>query len=204
VPTEQLGKAAELIRLHPEIYAPSPPSPMIRIGGMAHLYPRFKCVGIALFFTLTTSQECHIPCSTQNVERSDTSLPYPKLHIYAQSLLDGKNLVDLEDLVDGMNLSMEWGEQNLQLDGNTDVEWARWRIETLGKSGASRLRNPHSSLNPESRRNTWETTVRDENKKKRQSLKVRDKLAHAILERRAERSTVTQRKVLLIACDRGA
>ena len=99
----------------------------------------------------------------------DTSLPYPKLHIYAHSLLDGKNIIDLEDLVDGMNLSMELGEQNLQLDGSTDVEsrdgeLRRWRS----------LRNPHSGPNPESRRDTWETTVRDENEKKPQSLKVRD------------------------------
>jgi len=41
--------------------------------------------------------------------------------MYAQSLIDTKNSVDLQDLIDGMNLSEEWGEENLDLEGTTDT-----------------------------------------------------------------------------------
>lgn len=37
--------------------------------------------------------------------------------------MDTKNGVDLEDLIGGMDLSEEWGEQNLDLKGYTDTKW---------------------------------------------------------------------------------
>ncbi|ERF72001.1 hypothetical protein EPUS_09367 [Endocarpon pusillum Z07020] len=92
--------------------------------GMEHQYPRFKFVGLALFFILMTSQAWrHLPCTPENIEYSHTGLPYPKLDIFAQSLLDTWTLVDLDHLVDGMNLTLEWGEANLNLDGTIDAEW---------------------------------------------------------------------------------
>lgn len=36
--------------------------------------------------------------------------------------MDTKNGVDLEDLIGGMDLSEEWGEQNLDLKGYTDTK----------------------------------------------------------------------------------
>jgi len=120
--TEQLEKATSILRSREEEYVSFRPSAMKALEGMHHLYPRFKCVGLALFFVLTTSQECHVLCSPENFERSSTGMPYPKLSVYAQTLLDTYNRVDLDDLVDGMNLSIDWGEKNLNLEGSTDVE----------------------------------------------------------------------------------
>ncbi|KAK8040906.1 hypothetical protein PG994_013913 [Apiospora phragmitis] len=54
-------------------------------------------------------------------------LPYPKPEYLVQSLLETQRLVDLEDLVDGMNLSEEWGEQHLDLDRTCSVEYAQWK-----------------------------------------------------------------------------
>jgi hypothetical protein len=48
-----------------------------------------------------------------------------------QSLPDSNSLVDLDDLVGGVNLLAEWGVENLELNGSLDVEWGRWKIETL-------------------------------------------------------------------------
>lgn len=56
-------------------------------------------------------------------------LPYPKLPIYAQSLPDTMNFVDLEDLIDGMNLTLDWGMENLDPDGIIDGDWDRRKAE---------------------------------------------------------------------------
>lgn len=172
VPNADLDKASALIRSHDTAYSPFRPSAMKALRGMHHLYPRFKFIGVALFFVLTTAQECHIRCSPENFERSKTGMPYPKLSIYAQSLLDTNNLVDLDDLVDGMNLSVEWGLENLQLDGSFDAGWGCWKIETLRQAGASGLELPLNLESPRSRRETWEHTASAEQKKKRQGWKL--------------------------------
>jgi len=41
-----------------------------------------------------------------------------------QSLLDMNDLVRLTDLVDGMDLSEEWGEVHRELVGTNDIAWA--------------------------------------------------------------------------------
>ena len=86
-------------------------------------YPRFKKIGVDLRFILIPSEDCHLDCLPSKVERSQMGLPYPKLEIFAQSLLDRMEGVDLEDLVDGMNLSEEWGLENLDLDKTNDIDW---------------------------------------------------------------------------------
>ena len=56
------------------------------------------------------------------MERSLNGLPYPQLEVFAPSLLDTLDSVDLEDLVDGMNLTEQWGIENLDLSGTNDVD----------------------------------------------------------------------------------
>lgn len=98
---------------------------MHHVGSFEHLYPRFKLVGVALFFLIIPSQYCHISCEPANFEFGQTGIPFPKLDVFAQSLLDTCNLIGLDDLIDGMNLSTAWGEEHLDLDGITDVDWAK-------------------------------------------------------------------------------
>jgi hypothetical protein len=131
VPTELVETAAQLFRDQPDKYEPFRPSALSRSGGMVHLFPRFKFKGLRLFFILMSSQACHLPCSFENIEYSHMGLPYPKLPIYAQSLLDIMNFVNLDDLIDGMNLTLEWGIQNLELEGTIDADWARWKADLL-------------------------------------------------------------------------
>jgi hypothetical protein len=80
------------------------------------------------------SDDAHIECVTTNIERSQRDLPYPKLDVFAQSLLDTYNPVDLADLIDGMDLQDGWGEQNLDLEGNMDAEWAETMNEKISPS----------------------------------------------------------------------
>jgi hypothetical protein len=113
-----------------EAFLPQEPVP----SSLRHTFPRFKKRGVAFFFTLYPSEDCHFACKPSNIEYSRNNLPYPKLHIFAQSLLDTNDLVDLQDLVDGMDLSEEWGEQHLDLEGTNDVEWAERKNEKIRAS----------------------------------------------------------------------
>jgi hypothetical protein len=171
VTTEKLETAANLFRAEPDRFKPFRPSALTRIQGMDHLYPRFKFVGLSCFFILMTSQACHLPCEPGNIEYSQTGLPYPKLPVFAQSLIDTWNGVDLDDLVDGMNLTLEWGEANLDLDGTVDRDWARWRTDTLhGKA----MHEDHPLWGTQKRRDIWEEVVSADGKKNRQRHKYQE------------------------------
>lgn len=171
VPTELVDTAANIFRTEKDRFEPFRPSALVRVRGIEHLYPRFKFVGLRLFFVLMTSQACHLPCEPKNIEYSHTGLPYPKQHVFAQGLLDTWNLVDLEDLVDGMNLTVEWGEANLDLEGTIDADWGRWRADALHDGKASIGDVPMWCSHPMKRRDVWEETVSAEAKRYRQRHK---------------------------------
>ena len=95
-------------------------------------------------------------------------LPYPKLPVYVQSLMDTKTGVDLEDLIDGMDLSEEWGEQNLDLEGYTDTKWLEGYFGAFREDGRDEM---FISIDPTpvSRRQMWQEFVR--NKQRRMGWK---------------------------------
>jgi hypothetical protein len=171
VPTDQLESAAALYRDKPDTFEPFQPSALSRDQGMEHLFPRFKFEGLRLFFILMSAQAWHIPCRPENIEYSSTGLPYPKLPIFAQSLLDTRNFVDLEDLVDGMNLTLNWGIENLDLEGTIDTDWARWKAKLLFGEQAPEDDVPGWCADPKKRLSAWTEMVSDEAKKMRQGHK---------------------------------
>lgn len=171
VPTELLEKAANLFRAQSTVFEPFRPSALSRPCGLEHLYPRFKFVGLSVFFILMTSQAWDMPCKPENIEYSHNGIPYPKLPVYAQSLLDTWNGVDLDDLVDGMNLTPEWGEENLNLEGTVDTEWFRWREIVLYGEKARHDQTPSWCSNPMKRRDIWHDTASAEAKERRQGWK---------------------------------
>ena len=67
-------------------------------------FPHFKLCDLLLWFKIIPSQESHIKCDPWNFVWDRMGLHYPKLDIFAQSLLDTRNLVDLIDFVDGMDI----------------------------------------------------------------------------------------------------
>jgi hypothetical protein len=70
-------------------------------------------------------------CNSTNFERSKMGLPYPRLELFTQNLFDTGNHSGLTDLVDGMNLSEDWGEEALDLSGFSDIKWQQWKHDTV-------------------------------------------------------------------------
>ncbi len=104
-----------------------------------HTFPRYRLNhdGPLFDFCLVPSDDWRFECVFDNFEYSaQKRIPYPKLHLFAQSLLERQDFNDLQDLVDGMDLTEEWGENNLNLDGSGE-EYMRWVAEKSEKIRAA-------------------------------------------------------------------
>ncbi|KAK2751713.1 hypothetical protein FQN55_009154, partial [Onygenales sp. PD_40] len=162
VPTDLLETAAQIFNSEPhnQTYKPCRPD-RPRFASLLHTFPRFKIRGVDLYFVLIPDHDAYIHCIPSNLERSQTGLPYPKLPLFARSLLETDDEVGLTDLVDGMNLSEEWGRENLDLDGIIDNAWA---VEKNEKIRASVPLTDFSCLlehyiRPASKEEIWKETV---------------------------------------------
>ncbi|EEP79008.1 predicted protein [Uncinocarpus reesii 1704] len=101
-----------------------------------------------------------------------------RLSVYAQSLLETLNLVDLDDLVDGMDLTTEWGETNLKLDGTADAAWGRWRADFLNNGEKAEDGDiPQWCFNPPNLLEIWQETTSPEAKQHRQGWKYHPRMA---------------------------
>lgn len=129
---------------------------------MYYAFPRFKMKGVSFWFLLVPSEDCYLDCKPSNFERSKMGLPCPKLELFAQSLLERGDRVALTDLVDGMNLTEEWGGLHLDLDGTNDIEWARRKNEKIRASVPLTEDSCllELSVTPFSKKETWEQIVR--------------------------------------------
>lgn len=99
-------------------------------------------------------------------------MPYPKLHVYAQSLLDTGNRLDLQNLVDGMSLTESWGEKNLNLEGTPDRDWLMWRASLLGNANYPEWCDK-PELGPK-KRDIWYRMASSDAKRRRQGWKFKE------------------------------
>jgi len=101
-----LEQASAVVQEDPfrQLYETCPPASP-QLYSLHHTFPRFKRKGVALWFVIVPSDDCHLECEPANFERSEMGLPYPKLEIFAQSLLATNSMVALTDLIDGMDLT---------------------------------------------------------------------------------------------------
>ncbi|KKZ61452.1 hypothetical protein EMCG_03934 [[Emmonsia] crescens] len=135
IPDSQHDQAVQIFASKSDILKPCEPLPLQRQDSQNHKYPRFKVIDRTDFWLLVPASYCHISCEVDNIEWSLGHLPYPKLHIYIQSLIDTKMEGDLSDLIDGMDLTYEWGLKNLNLGGVTDTEWLKWLMQGMRDDG---------------------------------------------------------------------
>jgi hypothetical protein len=171
VPDDKLAAAEALFSNRPNEFEPFRPLPMVSRQYLDGFFPRFKFVGISLFLVILPSRASHLKCCSENIEYSAIGLPYPRLPVYVQSLLDTLNRVDLTDVIDGMNLTPEWGETNLTLDGTVDPDWGRWAADLRASGKAREDQIPNWCRNPPKRRDLWMEASTTESKLKRQGIK---------------------------------
>jgi hypothetical protein len=82
-----------------------------------HTYPCLRLKGYDFYVVLVPSSNCFVdPSCANHVERSRHGVPYASLVQFARSLLVQQQWADIADLIDGMNLDVEWGLQNIDFD----------------------------------------------------------------------------------------
>lgn len=165
MPTERLREASALL-VSADTYETYPPRPPY-MWSLLHTFPRFKVIGKALCFTLIPSDDAHLDCITPNIERSQMGLPYPTLEIFAQSLLDTRDITAITDLIDGMDLTEQWGFEFLKLDAENDLAWTRRKNEKIQASvpasqDSCLLELPTNTINL---KETWHAIVRDKERR---------------------------------------
>ncbi|KAI0888618.1 uncharacterized protein GGS22DRAFT_61133 [Annulohypoxylon maeteangense] len=168
VPTDSFERASAMFIVTPlsETYEPwvkiQP-----QVGSLKHTYPQFRLKGVNFSFFIIPAFEYFIRCEPSNFEKSEREIPFPKLECFAQSLLDTQRYLDLTNLIDGMDLSEEWGEEHLNLDKPGEIEYAKEKNEKIvaslseyPNSRPSRLRDTPMDL-----RQKWQTIVRTKQKR---------------------------------------
>lgn len=100
----------------------------------------------------------------RNSLTSAGGLPYPKLPVYVQSAIDSKSLLDLEELVDGMNLAEEWGHRELDLEGHTDTKWLEDYAQAFRDDGVDEM-FIFVDPTPVSRKEIWTHAVRNKHRR---------------------------------------
>jgi hypothetical protein len=168
VPNEKLDSASSLLKSEPfsNLYEPCAPR-AVQPYSLLHTFPFFKRKGQVLWIQLVLAWDCHFDCAPSNFETDQPGFPYPRLEVLAQSLLDMNDLVGLTDLIDGMDLSEEWGEEHLELDGTNDIVWAQRKNEAIRASvptshGSCFLELSEAAIN---RREIWSNIVRGKAKR---------------------------------------
>lgn len=118
-------------------YVRVPPRPSVQPGSLRHTYPRFRSRHLGFYFVLVPSDHIRLALEPVNLQRSHHGLPYPKLHVLIQSFLEANDRVSLCDVVDGSDVSEEWGSKHLALDGSSDTAWACWKNKLILESTRS-------------------------------------------------------------------
>lgn len=123
IPADLVTAAENLFRSD-DAFASLEPTELAPVSRM-HAYSRFGTCGSNHQFVIVPDYEVHLDCRTIEITHRLRGLPYPSLRDFAQSCIERRNQVEICDFVDETNLSEEWGEGNLELDGMHNVGWVR-------------------------------------------------------------------------------
>ncbi|KAF5551070.1 hypothetical protein FMEXI_3553 [Fusarium mexicanum] len=162
VPAHLIDKAVALLQSEPHSATYHVAKPWdTPSSSLIHTWHRFKHCETNFSFVLVPDRDVHIVCEPSNFTRSLRGLPYPKLDVFIQSCLDSGDELQLCDVIDGTDLPEEWGEENLELDGTNDVEWAIEANERGRKSKNEKFANWCTfPINRKCRRAMWQSYVR--------------------------------------------
>ncbi|KAF4950129.1 hypothetical protein FGADI_8398 [Fusarium gaditjirri] len=162
VPTNLVEKAVALLQSEPHSATYHAVEPWDKpSSSLIHIWHRFKHNETNFCFIIVPERDIYIVCEPSNFTRSLRGLPYPKLDVYIQSCLDTGDELQLCDVIDGTDLPEEWGEENLELDGTNDVEWAKEANKRGSDSHDEKFSEwPTFASNRKSRRAMWQSYVR--------------------------------------------
>ena len=88
-------------------------------------YPRFQSVGIKHWFILVPADDLCLKCEPSNFIHSVRGLPYPRLDIFINTILERHDMLELEDVIDGTDVTEAWGKEHLDLSGTYNNAWAQ-------------------------------------------------------------------------------
>ena len=139
MPDSGFPAATQLIDSQPEKFERVDP-PMPQLSSLIHTYPRYRstqedCNELG-FYIMPSSEDFLGDLDDSLIERSENNIPYPKLEVFAQNLVSVQKWDHLTALVDGMDLSLEWGQQNLRLGtlSEEEVEYAKAKTKKYAES----------------------------------------------------------------------
>lgn len=97
--------------------------------------------GVCFYFILIPASDYFIDPSLDCCELSIKGIPYPKIHLFARSLLVLQYPSNLCDFIDGQDLDKEWGESNLDFDElqQKGLEFTRKQNDVLEQMGLGSL-----------------------------------------------------------------
>ncbi|KAK6434463.1 hypothetical protein LTR95_009352 [Oleoguttula sp. CCFEE 5521] len=148
VPNSDFAAATQLIDSMSEKFERVDP-PMPQLRSLIHIYSRYRSIqedSRELGFSIMPSSEDFLgDLNDSLIERSPNDIPYPKLEVFAQNLVSIQKWDHLTALVDGMDLSLEWGLEHLRLGTLSEEEKEHCRAKmakysestvSLGEPGA--------------------------------------------------------------------
>nr|OQO29738.1 hypothetical protein B0A51_02285 [Rachicladosporium sp. CCFEE 5018] len=139
VPNSDFAAATQLIDSMPEKFERVDP-PMPQLRSLIHTYPRYRSMQKDSrelgFFIMPSSEDFLGDLNDSLIERSPNNIPYPMLEIFAHNLVSIQKWDHLTALVDGMDLSLEWGQEHLRLGtlSGEKVEQCRAKIAEYSES----------------------------------------------------------------------
>ncbi|KAK4245074.1 hypothetical protein C7999DRAFT_16707 [Corynascus novoguineensis] len=166
IPDEKIEEAKTLL-LSPndstkyEAATPPPPVPWSR----RHMFPCLRLKGFNFWFILVPSSDCLVdPSVPDHVERSRSGVPYASLVQFARSLLVQQLRHDVADLVDGMNLDVDWGMQHVDFDAlqKESAKFIDLRNRRVKEAG-----DGHGFCSPKNMERLWRDLANEEAKERR-------------------------------------
>ncbi|OQO11553.1 hypothetical protein B0A48_03280 [Cryoendolithus antarcticus] len=139
VPNSDFAAATQLIDSMSEKFERVDP-PMPQLRSLIHTYPRYRSMQEDSrelgFFIMPSSEDFLGDLNDSLIERSPNNVPYPNLEVFVQDLVSIQKWDHLAALVDGMNLSLEWGLQHLRLGtlSEEEMEHCRAKIAKYSES----------------------------------------------------------------------
>ena len=133
VPTEKFDEVCAMFSREPLSQTFEPAEQILPlVCSLLHAYPHLKMKGVRFSLFVAPSSEYFVSgFGPDKFERSRFQVPYPKLEYFVQGMMDTQNWVGVQELVDGMDLTEEWGEGWLDLDKPGEVEYAKSKNERI-------------------------------------------------------------------------